>query len=283
VVAATLVAGPGAATTDLTEALRPYARGQHDAAVGPALSQAASPQQQTPVFRGGTTVVPLTVTVVDQKGAPIRDLTASDFTILENRNAREIVAFFPQELAAGPVPAGEVAMVRAREEGVKPQTQRTFLIVLGYGRIEHPTNALEGAIELVNRLLPQDVVAVMGFHRTTVFTRDHQRIAQVLERYRKAHEDIVGDIDNYRSMARAPVVAPVVMPGATPSRAGTSAPSGNASIPDRILKRIDEIFLGPLPAGRATPASPFIRNTADLLLGMEGDVRQHHENPAGQR
>jgi hypothetical protein len=91
----------------------------------------------------------------------------------------------------------------------------------------------------------------------------------VLERYRKAHEDIVGDIDNYRSMARAPVVAPVVMPGATPSRAGTSAPSGNASIPDRILKRIDEIFLGPLPAGRATPASPFIRNTADLLLGMD--------------
>jgi VWFA-related protein len=221
------------------------------------------------MFRGGTTVVPLTVTVVDQKGAPVRDLTASDFTVIENKQTREIVAFFPQELEAGPVPAGEVTPVRVKEEGVKPQTQRTFLIVLGYGRIEHPTNALEGAIDLVNRLLPQDAVAVMGFHRTTVFTRDHRRIAQVLERYRKEHEKIVGDINNYRFMARAPVVGPMGMPGATPSRAGTSAPSGNAPIPDRILKRIDEIFLGPSTAAGATPASAFIRDTAHLLLGMD--------------
>ena len=39
------------------------------------------PQQQVPVFRGGTTVVPLTVTVVDGKGAPVKDLTAADFTV----------------------------------------------------------------------------------------------------------------------------------------------------------------------------------------------------------
>src|SRR4029077_8687010 len=136
---------------------------------------------------------------------------------------------------------------RVREEGVKPQTRRTFLIVLGYGRIEHPTNALEGAIDLVmNRLLPQDLVAVMAFHRTTAFTRDHLRIAQVLERYRKEHEKIVGEIDNYRFMARAPVV---ISPG------GVSAPPGNAPIPDKILKRIDEIFLGPTPAG-AAPGAP---------------------------
>ena len=227
------------------------------------------PQQQPPTFRSGTTVVPLTVTVVDEKGVPVKDLTAADFTVVEDKKPREIVAFFPQELAPGPVPAGDLTPVRAREPGVKPQTQRTFLIVLGYGRIEHPTNALEGAIELVNRLLPQDVVAVMGFHRTTVFTRDHRRIAEVLERYRKAHEDIVGDINNYRVMARAPVVGPVSMPGMPALRAGTSAPSGGAPIPDKILKRIDEIFLGPPSATGTTPTSAFIRNTADLLLGMD--------------
>jgi VWFA-related protein len=208
------------------------------------------------VFRASTIVVPLTVTVVDQRGTPVKDLTAADFTVTENRKVREIVNFFPQELAAGPVPPGDVAPARVKEAGVKPQTQRTLLIVLGYGRIEHPTNALEGAIDLVNRLLPQDAVAVMAFHRTTVFTRDHQRIAQVLERYRKAHEDIVGEIDNYRFMARAPVY-------------GGLAPPGNAPIPDKFLKRIDEIFLGPLPAGGPTPESSFIRNTADLLLGMD--------------
>ena len=219
-------------------------------------------QQPAPVFRGRTDVVPLTVTVVDSKGTPIKDLTAADFTVTENKKAREIVNFFPQELAAGPVPAGEVTTTRVREVGVKPQTQRTFLIVLGFGRIEHPTNALEGAIDLVNRLLPQDVVAVMGFHRTTVCTRVHQRIVQVLERYRKEHEAIVGEIDNYRIMARAPIVP-------SPGAGGVSAPPGNAPIPSKFLKRIDEIFLGPSPVGGTMPTSNFIRNTADLLLGMD--------------
>ena len=209
--------------------------------------------------------------MVDEKGAPVKGLNASDFTVTENKKVREIVNFFPQEFAAGPVPAGDVTPMRVKEEGIKPQTRRMFLIVLGYGRIEHPTNALEGAIDLVSRLLPQDAVAVMAFHRTTVFTTDHLRIAQLLERYRKEHEKIVGEINNYRFMARAPVFNPASVAGAVgqSSNAGTSAPSGNAPIPDKILKRIDEIFLGPSPAVGAAAASTFLRSTADLLIGMD--------------
>jgi hypothetical protein len=176
------------------------------------------------------------------------------------------VAFFPQELAPGPVPEGDVVPVRTsgdvKDKSIRPQTRRTFLIVLAYGRIEYPTKALEGAIDLVrNRLLPQDVVAVMAFHRTTVFTRDHERIAQVLERYRKVHEDIVDEIRNYRSMARAPVIL-------SPGAGGISAPPGEAPIPDRILKRIDDIFLGP-PSERTPATSTFIRNISDLLIAMD--------------
>jgi VWFA-related protein len=219
-----------------------------------ATTLSAQTPQQPPVFRGGTIVVPLTVTVTDKNGAPVKDLKASDFTVIENKKTREVVNFFPQELGPepGPVPAGEVKPERVKEPGVRPQTRRTFLIVLAYGRIEHPTNALEGAIELVrNRLLPQDVVAVMGFHRTTAFTTDHERIAKVLERYRKEHESIVGEINNYRFMAHAPGA-----PGAAP-------------IPDKFLKRIDDIFLGPPSAGAATASSTFLRNTADLLISMD--------------
>lgn len=225
---------------------------------GFAVSAQVPPQQQPPVFRGGTTVVPLTVTVVDEKGVPVRDLKASDFTVFENKKPREIVNFFPQELAPGPVPEGDILPAptsgASRDRSIRPQTGRTFLIVLAYGRIEYPTNALEGAIDLVrNRLLPQDAVAVMAFHRTTAFTRDHERIAQVLERYRKDHEAIVGEINNYRFMARAPVVKGF-------------APPGEAPIPEKFLKRIDEIFLGP---SGAAAGSTFIRNTADLLIGMD--------------
>lgn len=235
--------------------------------LAPISPQQPTPPQQPPVFKSRTDVVPLTVTVVDEKGTPVKNLAAADFTVTENRKVREIVNFFPQELAPGPVPAGDVLPARATAgSGLKPQTRRTFLIVLGYGRIEWPTNALEGAIELVNRMLPQDAVAVMGFHRTTAFTTDHQRIVQILERYRKEHEKIVLDIDNYLVMSHAPVVPAMGMPGGPPPRGGTSAPSGGAPIPDKIIKRIDDIFLGPSPdAG----ASAFLRNTADLLMGMD--------------
>ncbi|HEX5071059.1 MAG TPA: VWA domain-containing protein [Vicinamibacterales bacterium] len=212
-------------------------------------------QQAPPVFKSGTIVVPLTVTVTDKNGAPVKDLKASDFTVIENKKTREIVNFFPQELAPDPgvVPAGILTPARVKESGIKPQTSRTFLIVLAYGRIEYPTAALEGAIDLVkNRLLPQDVVAVMGFHRTTAFTTDHARIAEILERYRREHEKLIGDINNYRFM----------------SRGGPGQGTGGAAIPDKFLKRVDEIFLGPSTAGSPASAT-FLRNTADLLLGMD--------------
>jgi VWFA-related protein len=212
------------------------------------LAQVPPQSQGVPVFRSGTDVVPLTVTVLDQKGAPVKDLKASDFTITENKKVREIVAFFPQELVPRPVPAADTPPARTRNGGLKPQSRRVFLIVLAYGRIEHPTSALEGAIALVNRLLPQDLVAVMAFHRTTALTTDHQRIVQLLERYRKDHEKIVLDINHYRLMATAPGV------------------SGTAQIPDKILQRIDDIFLG---SADVKAASSFLRNTADLLIRMD--------------
>ena len=59
--------------------------------VGAVLFAQTPAQQQTPpVFRGGTTVVPLTVTVVDQSGAPVKDLKASDFTVYENKRPRTL-------------------------------------------------------------------------------------------------------------------------------------------------------------------------------------------------
>jgi VWFA-related protein len=41
-----------------------------------------------------------------------------------------------------------------------------------------------------NRLLPQDQVAVLAFNRATDFTTDRARILQVLERYKRQHEEV---------------------------------------------------------------------------------------------
>lgn len=220
---------------------------------------APTPQapQQTPVFRSSIDIVPITVTVLDKNGAPIRDLKASDFTVLENKRPREIISFFPQPFEPSATPVAPATVYRTRDDRMTPQTGRTFLIVLGFGRIQVPTRAVDGAIELVrNRLLPQDVVAVMGFHRATNFTTDHEAVARLLERYRADHEKIVLDIAHFRQMTQAP-------PGS-----GTGGPP----IPEAILKRIDTMFLGPPTAdGRANPAIE-LRRIADVLLGMDRPV-----------
>jgi hypothetical protein len=68
-----------------------------------------------------------------------------------------------------------------------------------------PTEALDGAIDLVrNRLMPQDAVAVMGFHRTTDFTTNHEAVAEILERYKTDHENDRVDINRYLEMSRTP-------------------------------------------------------------------------------
>ena len=243
---------------------------------------AQTPQQQPPVFRTTTDVVPLTVTVVDQKGMPVKDLKASEFTVIENKKVREIVNFFPQAFAPGPVqPVSVSAVARGRFEGVAPQTRRTFLIVLGYGCIQFPTKALDGAIEMVRtHLLPQDAVAVMAFHRATNFTTDHESVAKVLERYKSDHEKLVHEINWYLEMSRAPIAVEGFnvttrpfkgMPGGMLcTGGGTTGAPGGAPIPDKFLKRIDAIFLGTHPStGPAAAAAPIsIRNTAELLLRM---------------
>jgi len=67
--------------------------------------QAQQPAPQTPIFRSATDVVPITVRVVDQKGVPVMDLTQKDFRIYEDDRLREIVGFYPQVMAPGPVAA----------------------------------------------------------------------------------------------------------------------------------------------------------------------------------
>src|SRR6187200_374112 len=66
--------------------------------------QSRQPTPQIPIFRSGIDVVPITVTVTDQKGVPVTGLTQKDFRILEDGKAREIVGFYPQTLVAGNAP-----------------------------------------------------------------------------------------------------------------------------------------------------------------------------------
>ena len=211
-----------------------------------AVTAALSAQEPRPVFRSGTTLVPITVTVTDQRGRPVTGLTQADFRIFEDGKAREVAAFFPQMLSPAPAAEPTMAIVRDRQAGLVPSTRRTFVIVLGFGRIQEPTKALDGAIKFVREhLLPQDAVAVMALHRTTAITTDHAAVLQVLARYKKEHERQVNDIVEFFRRTRAPYVC------------------GGPPIPVDMLAGFDrDLFSGVL-----APAA--IRTTLDLLLGMD--------------
>jgi VWFA-related protein len=66
---------------------------------------AQQPGGDRPVFRAGTALVTVDVTVRDGSGAVVRGLTAGDFTILEDGRPQAIETFTFQEIAAAP-PAG---------------------------------------------------------------------------------------------------------------------------------------------------------------------------------
>jgi VWFA-related protein len=235
-------------------------------ASGVILAAQSGPPQQAPVFRAGTTVVPITVTVLDKKGLPVTDLKQSDFTVLEDDKPREIVNFFPQPFAPLPVPPQKLGAVnRAAPTGVlTPQTRRTFLIVLGYGRIQYPTRAVDGALEFVReKLLPQDLIAVLAFNRATDITTNHEQVAKLLERYRDQHEKVVFDIDEFRR--RVPPNVPI------------------PPHPKWIQDEIDTIFLGQTPPKDGKPNAAFLakaepmRSATEMLLGM---TRVHKLNEA---
>ena len=60
----------------------------------------AQGQSDLPQFRAGVELIQLDVAVLDDKRQPVRGLTASDFTVLDNGVATPIRAFTPVELAA---------------------------------------------------------------------------------------------------------------------------------------------------------------------------------------
>ena len=145
----------------------------------------AQTPQNPPVFRAGTTLVPVDVRVLDRKGLPITDLKAEDFTILENGVPQEIRQFSSQALT--PNPAAELQLPRRNETmaaaSLTPQNRRLFLIVLGRGRLVEVSKTMEALLNLVRKqLLPQDQVALMAWNRATDFTADHEKVARVIER-----------------------------------------------------------------------------------------------------
>ncbi len=203
---------------------------------------AGAPQApKTPLtFRSGTTLVPVDVQVLDINGNPVTDLKQEDFTVLEDNRPQDIKHFSSHMLVADP--AGATGTLSPTSAVAAPgdlnmQNRRVFLLVLGRGRLQPVSKGVDAALDFVRtRLLPQDQIAVLAFDRATDFTTDHDKVAQVLERFKTAGESIESKLADYFS--------------------GLRAVYGSADIPPDIQHDIDNVFQGAgLPGTRSLSAT----------------------------
>jgi VWFA-related protein len=221
------------------------------------------PQQPPPVFRAGVTLIPVDVRVVDSTGKPVTDLKAEDFTIVEDGVKQEIRHFALQTFAAAPAPAPPKDGLTLREEPLSfdYQTNRIFLIVLGRGKLQEPSKAIDALLGFVRtNMLPQDQVAVFAYNRATTFTTDHQKIARLLERFKAAHEEIDFKVEQQMM--------------------GLAAIYGSKLIPKELQGRIDKMFEGSglLASARLEPGAPADnRIEADARRQIDAQIRQQEE------
>ncbi|MCX6545233.1 MAG: VWA domain-containing protein [Acidobacteria bacterium] len=225
----------------------------------------AQPQRVPGAIRVQVTLVPINVIVTDQNDKPVTDLTSDDFVILED-GVRQAVAHFSLQtlVAAAPEQTATRALLRkVPTASLEAQTRRTFVIVLGRGRLQQPSKAVDRLIDFVKgSLLPQDMVAVMGWNRATDFTTDHGQVVQVLERFKKYHEGVEA-----RMALRF---------------SGLAAIYGSKEIPKNLQPDIDRIFVVPgaltarqVPPGNVTDASRIkddVRQATGGLQRMEADT-----------
>jgi VWFA-related protein len=156
-------------------------------------AQQPPPQtQKPPVFRAGTALVPVDVRVLDRDGKPVTDLTPEEFVVLENGVVQKITHFGTHAFTPGePTPNSRPTPRAGGAQLVGPENRRVFLVVLGRGRLQEPSKAMDALLTFVrDRLLPQDYVAVLAWNRATAFSQDHTVATSLIRRFREQHYDI---------------------------------------------------------------------------------------------
>jgi VWFA-related protein len=210
-------------------------------------------------------LVPVDVIVTDDRDRPVTDLKQEDFQIYENGRLQEIRHFSIETLTAaapGPSKPSTIRLVPTLE--LAPQQASTFLILIGrwpaltQNGANQTMKAVDALIRFVrNDLLPQDKVAVYAYNRATDFTTDHERIAQVLEQYKKV-------ADKVESWLQLNLV-------------GFNALYGAKQLPKSLQPKIDAIFEGApelasrqVPPGQVTAEGRIISEwdkAAGIILG----------------
>jgi len=151
-------------------------------------------------FLSRADVVVVDVSVLDRARQPVRDLTASDFTIVEDGRPQAVEYFRHIDLPEPPVPPAtwmrDVAPDLARNEEI---SERRLVVILMDDAmipfdVQMTSSARQIARDVVDRLGPKDLAAV-------VFTRDNRRT----QNFTRDRARLLASIDAFESGGYEPV------------------------------------------------------------------------------
>ncbi|MGH9371968.1 MAG: VWA domain-containing protein [Vicinamibacterales bacterium] len=196
--------------------------------------QAGDQARQPPVFRTGTNLVRVDVSVMDKDGRPVRSLTADDFELRENGQLQAITSFKlvdatgqPTDDLSLPIRSPEHAAAEAARDDV-----RVFLIFWDEYHIDQFGSAVRAREQLTRFVLesfgPTDLVGLMD-QLTPVaslrFSRDRRALADQVHQLRgrrgvyvparsaieEAHLRNAQDVERIRSQVTASALKSAVM------------------------------------------------------------------------
>ncbi len=196
--------------------------------------QAGEQERQPPVFRTGTNLVRVDVTVTDKDGLPVRSLTADDFELRENGEVQSITSF--KLVDATGQPTDDLSLpIRSRAHAAAEAARddvRVFLIFWDEYHIDQFGSAVRAREQLTRFVLeafgPTDLVGLMD-QLTPVdalrFTRNRRELADQVHQLRgrrgiyvparsaieEAHLRNAQDVERIRTQVTATALKSAVM------------------------------------------------------------------------
>jgi len=141
--------------------------------------------QQAPSFKSRVDLVPIVARVLDDRGRPIRGLTAADFSITEDGVPQEIAQFSVIDRDAPSSSSSDPTLAPAES------APRVFAIVLGRGRLSGPAKGLQAVLDFIEaRAVATDQFVVVAFNRATELGLHRDKVLEVLRRYQSEYERV---------------------------------------------------------------------------------------------
>jgi VWFA-related protein len=159
-------------------------------AIGAAQQPPAPSAETTPSFRSGVSYVELDASVLDRDRNPVRGLSASDFTVLEDGRPQRILSFSEINIPDS-APAGSVREVAPAVQATDEAMQRRLVVILlddGQSPVGRPeeNRTKEVAKMIVDQLRPADLAAVYFTRLHTGaqdFTSDHAKLQAAIDTF----------------------------------------------------------------------------------------------------